>query len=84
VTLNMGSSGILFTTQDKLPLGHAVELSMDWPARLDGICPLQFVASGRVVRSEGDKAVVRIERYEFKTRRLHGLNAPPRADQVAI
>ena len=67
-TLNMGSGGILFTTQEKLSLGRVVELSVNWPARLDGICPLQFVATGRVVRSESGVAAVRIERYEFRTR----------------
>jgi len=45
-----------------------VELSVNWPARLDGTCALQFVATGRVVRSELNRAAVRIERYEFKTR----------------
>ena len=69
-TLNMGSGGILFTTEDPLPLGRLVELSVNWPARLDGICPLQFVATGRVVRSEPTCAAVRIERYEFKTRSI--------------
>jgi hypothetical protein len=68
-TLNIGSGGILFTTEEKLPVGRLVELSVNWPARLDGICPLQFVATGRVVRSEAKRAAVRIERYEFKTRR---------------
>src|SRR6266536_2317883 len=67
-TLNIGSSGILFTTEDKLPIGRMVELSVNWPARLDGVCPLQFVATGRVVRSDNHRAAVRIERYEFKTR----------------
>jgi hypothetical protein len=52
-----------------------VELSVNWPARLDGICPLQFVATGRVVRSEALSAAVRIERYEFKTRSLNSLAA---------
>jgi len=67
-TLNIGSSGILFTTEEKLPIGRMVELSVNWPARLDGVCPLQFVATGRVVRSEYNRAAVRIEKYEFKTR----------------
>jgi hypothetical protein len=67
-TLNMGSGGILFTTEDLLPVGRSVELSVDWPAQLNGNCPLKFVAVGRVVRSEPGKAAVRIERYEFKTR----------------
>ncbi len=72
-TLNMGSGGIFFTTEQKLPLGRNVEVAVDWPARLDGVCALQFVASGRVVRAEKDRAAVRIERYQFKTRRA---NAP--------
>src|SRR4051812_37297368 len=68
-TLNMGSGGILFTTEEKLPVGRAIELSVNWPARLDGTCLLQFVATGRVVRSDDRQAAVRIDRYEFKTRR---------------
>src|SRR4051794_3748725 len=68
ITLNMGSGGILFTTEEKLGLGRTIELSVSWPARLDGTCPLQFVATGRVVRSESNQAAVRIEKYEFKTR----------------
>ena len=71
VTLNFGSGGILFTTLEKLPMGHTVELSVNWPVRLGGACPLQFVAKGRVVRSEDDTAAVRIERYEFKTRSVN-------------
>jgi len=74
-TLNIGSGGILFTTEDQLPLGRMVELSVNWPARLDGTCPLKFVATGRVVRSEPRRAAVRIERYEFKTRGINGLAA---------
>ena len=67
-TINMGSSGVLFTTEDRLPVGRQVEISVNWPARLDGTCPLKFVATGRVVRSEATAAAVRIERYEFRTR----------------
>src|SRR5689334_3074696 len=62
-TLNIGSGGILFTTAEKLPLGRTVELSVNWPAMLNGNCPLQFVAIGRVVRSEDTRAAVRIDRY---------------------
>lgn len=71
-TLNIGSGGVLFTTQEKLPLGRQVEISINWPARLDGTCPLKFVASGRVVRAEQARAAVRIERYEFRTRASSG------------
>lgn len=72
-TLNICSGGILFTTQEKIPLGRQVEISVNWPARLDGTCPLKFVAVGRVVRSENRQAAVRIERYEFKTRGMSNM-----------
>ena len=72
-TLNIGSGGILFTTEEKLPMGRMVELAVNWPARLGGTCPLKFVATGRVVRSEENRAAVRIERYEFRTRGASGL-----------
>jgi hypothetical protein len=69
-TVNIGSGGVLFTTEQRLPLGRQVELSVNWPARLDGTCPLKFVATGRIIRAEDDYAAVRIERYEFRTRSM--------------
>lgn len=74
-TLNIGSGGILFTTEQRLPVGRQVEISVNWPARLDGTCPLKFVAIGRIVRAEAQQAAVRIERYEFKTRALSAVAA---------
>lgn len=67
-TLNIGSGGILFTTEQQLPVGFTVELSVDWPAMLDGTCALKFVAVGQVIRSEQRRAAVRIDKYQFKTR----------------
>jgi hypothetical protein len=67
-TVDMSSGGILFTTSEYLQPGRMVEISVNWPVRLDGTCPLQLVATGRVVRSDADTAAVRIERYEFRTR----------------
>jgi len=69
-TLNIGSGGILFTTEEKLAVGRTVEIAVNWPARLDGTCPLKFVATGKVIRAEMGKAAVRIERYEFRTRAM--------------
>jgi hypothetical protein len=74
-TLDMSSSGILFTVDHQLPLGRQVELSVNWPARIDGTCPLKFVAVCRVVRAETERAAVRIERYEFRTRGNSGMCA---------
>ena len=72
-TVDVSSGGILFTTTERLPPGRLVEIAMHWPARLHGTCPLQFVATGRVVRSDKSTAAVRIQRYEFRTRSLTSL-----------
>jgi hypothetical protein len=74
-TLDIGSGGILFTTQERLPMGRLVEVAVNWPVRLDGACPLRFVAVGKVVRSDATTAVVQIDRYEFKTRGSSGVAA---------
>jgi hypothetical protein len=69
MTLNMSRGGVQFTTGEHVPAGRLVELAVNWPARLNGTCALQLVATGHVVRSTPQAAVVRIERYEFKTRK---------------
>jgi hypothetical protein len=74
-TLDIGSGGILFTTEERLPMGRLVEVAVNWPVRLDGACPLRFVAVGKVVRSEATQAVVQIDRYEFRTRGSGGVAA---------
>jgi hypothetical protein len=53
-----------------------VEVSVNWPARLGGTCPLKFVAVGRVVRAEPQRAAIKIERYEFRTRATGSPVAP--------
>ena len=82
-TINIGSGGLLFTTEEKLQMGRTVEISVNWPARLDGTCALKFVATGRVVRSEDDRAAVQIQRYEFRTRR-EGAAIPANATPVSV
>ena len=74
-TLDVSSGGVLFTTTERLPAGRMVEIAMHWPARLNGTCPLQFVATGRVIRSDQGTAAVRIQRYEFRTRAAQTLTA---------
>ena len=67
-TLDVSSRGIRFTTSERMPIGRTVEIAMHWPARLNGTCPLQLVASGQVIRSDNKTAAVRIRHYEFRTR----------------
>src|SRR5258708_26747156 len=70
MTLNMSSSGVLFTTESGLPEGARVEIAVSWPAQLDGATALKLVAIGVLVRSNEKQAAISIQRYEFKTRGL--------------
>ncbi len=67
-TVNMSSSGVLFTTDQILPPGRRVELSINWPAQLDNKCALKLVARGRVVRFAEGRAALEIMQHEFRTR----------------
>ncbi len=73
-TMNMSSTGVLFTTDSFLLPGKKLELSISWPAQLDNKCPLKFVARGRVVRSETGMAAIEIQQYEFRTQGSKGLS----------
>jgi c-di-GMP-binding flagellar brake protein YcgR len=66
-TLNISSSGVLFTSQHILRPGRKMELSISWPAQLDNRTALRLVARGRVVRFEHGRAAVEIQQYEFRT-----------------
>ena len=66
-TINMSSKGILFTTDQVLNPGRKVDVSVNWPAQLDGKVGLKFVARGRVVRFAEGKAAIQIEQHEFRT-----------------
>jgi hypothetical protein len=72
-TINISSSGVLFTTERSLSPGERLELSVAWPAQLDNRCPLKLVASGRVIRVSDHTAAIAIDRYEFRTQGSHGL-----------
>jgi len=70
VTTDMSSSGLSFTADRPLAAGYRLSISIDWPALLDGGVQLQLVVNGVVVRSAGTLTALRIERHEFKTRRI--------------
>ena len=66
-TINMGSGGVAFVTEQPLTPGGFVELSISWPVLLDETCPMRFIVFGRVLRCTGRKAVCTIDKYEFRT-----------------
>ena len=66
-TVNISSSGVLFTSEQELLPGRRLELSVSWPAQLDNKCPLKLVARGKIVRSEPGRVAIEIQQYEFRT-----------------
>ena len=71
-TVNISSSGILFTTGEVMIPGRRVEVSIDWPAQLNAKCALRLVARGRIVRYEDGNAALEIMQHEFRTRGARG------------
>ncbi len=69
-TLNISSKGLLFSTEEALQPGQLLQVSVDWPARLENQVPLKLVAEGRIVRNLNGQAAMRIDKYEFRTRRI--------------
>jgi hypothetical protein len=69
-TVNMSSSGVLFTTEQVLFPGRRLELSINWPAQLNSKCALKLVARGRVARFQDGQAALEILQHEFRTRAL--------------
>ncbi len=66
-TIDISSGGILFETGRKLPVGLKVQLSISWPVLLHNASPLQLTASGRIVRSDNQRAAIEIIQHEFRT-----------------
>lgn len=66
-SVDISSTGVLFTTPDTVQLGQSIEASVAWPVYLDKYVPLKLVLHGSIVRSAGEKAAMHIEKYEFRT-----------------
>ncbi len=66
-TLNISSSGVLFTSEHLLLPGRRMEVAISWPAQLNNQVALKLVARGRVVRFEKGHAALEIQQYEFRT-----------------
>ena len=66
-SVDLSSGGILFDAGRPLPPGLNVELSIFWPALLRDTVPLQLMVFGRILRTSGNCAAIRMVRHEFRT-----------------
>src|SRR5262245_4509695 len=76
-TVNVSRSGVCFNTAGELAVDTSLELTVKWPVLLKGAIPLDLWLFGRVVRTNGTQAAVRIERHQFRQRNgsIHEANA---------
>jgi hypothetical protein len=68
-TLNMSSSGVFISSQNRINTDARIEVSIQWPFDLDGGIRLQMVAVGKVVRREELNFAVAFKAYQFRTLR---------------
>ena len=65
-SLNLSSTGVLFSGRDAVLPGQKIEALVDWPARLNARGDLRLALEGFIVRSADEKAAMRVDRYEFR------------------
>ena len=69
-TLNVSSHGFLIVSDEQLVQhGSRLQVSLEWPSMLNGTTPLQLIAVCRVTRCQSEIFAVRLERYQFRTRK---------------
>jgi len=65
--LNISSGGIFFECKQPPPLKVTIHLVLKWPILLDGVCPLNLLVRGHVLRSTPAGVAVKILSYDFHT-----------------
>jgi hypothetical protein len=82
-TVDIGSGGVAFRSGRAFRVGEYVELSISWPVLLAESCPMQLSVLGKVLRSDGQRSVCSVDKYEFRTQaRLSRNVSPVSADAV--
>ncbi len=79
-TSNMSSGGISFETEQLLPAGSQVELSISWPAVSRNASPILLRVMGHIVRCDQKGVAIRTDRYEFRARVLRVRQEEPEAE----
>jgi len=75
-TMNISSGGIYFEADESLPSRGRIELAMEWPFLLEGVCALKLVMRGRIVRTDDKGVAVHIAQHEFRTAGVKSVGQP--------
>lgn len=74
LTSEMSTGRILILTDQPVSIGQLVEIAIEWPAMIDNSVHLNLHVKGGVTKQLGQKTLVMIERYEFRTRPTRATN----------
>ncbi|HUP04270.1 MAG TPA: PilZ domain-containing protein [Bryobacteraceae bacterium] len=66
-TRDLSSQGLLFEAEKSLEPGGQLDISVAWPALLDGVAPLKLCVTGAIIRSGNGLTAIRIMQHEFRT-----------------
>ena len=73
--LDISCAGLYFVSSECLPKTAKVELSIDWPVLLNGVCRMQLRGYGRIVRSDSNGNAVAVSRFQFYTAGIRSASA---------
>jgi PilZ domain len=66
--INLSTGGVLFETEDTLPVGIEIELFIPWPSHRHSATPWTLCITGKILRLHRKKVVVKVAHYDY---RLH-------------
>lgn len=69
--LQLTNTAVLIESDQELPMRGEIELRVNWPFLLNGVCPLELVIQGQMGTPEGTLNLISIRSYEFKTCGCH-------------
>ena len=75
-TINISRRGVLFESEDSMPTSGRMELVLNWPIPLQGICALKLIVRGRILRRQEKTVALKIEFREFRTSGMAVLGEP--------
>jgi hypothetical protein len=77
VTIDLSGGCVHFQADTPPPIGTEAELRIAWPFLLQGSCALELVVWGLILGTREGATVLRMRRYEFRTRGERSFSASP-------
>ena len=66
-TADLSSGGLRFYSDEPLEAGAETVTRVAWPFKLQNVCPLELILTGRISTVTARGAILAIRSYEFRT-----------------